>query len=51
MAAARAAKVPGIAVATGPCSAAELLTAGAAVVLNDLGEFPAALDRSLRLAW
>jgi phosphoglycolate phosphatase len=50
MAAARAAGVPGIGVATGPCSAAELTAAGAAVVLADLTGFPAALDRSVRLA-
>lgn len=50
MAAARAAAVPGIGVATGPCTADELLTAGAAVVLNDLTGFPAALSRSMRLA-
>ena len=50
MAAARAAGVPGIGVATGPCPARELLAAGAATVLEDLTGFPAALHRSMRLA-
>jgi phosphoglycolate phosphatase len=50
MAAARAARVPGFGVATGPCSTDELRAAGAAVVLTDLTGFPAALDRSVRLA-
>ncbi|MBQ1027785.1 HAD family hydrolase [Micromonospora sp. C95] len=50
MAAAGAAGVPGIAVATGPCSADELRAAGAAVVLADLTGFPAALDGMIRLA-
>ncbi|MEH0830578.1 MULTISPECIES: HAD family hydrolase [Micromonospora] len=50
MAAARAAGIPGVAVATGPCSAAELTEAGARVVLDDLVEFPAALDRIIGLA-
>jgi phosphoglycolate phosphatase len=50
MAAARAAGVPGIGVATGPCSAAELQAAGATVVLDDLSGFPAALSGSVRLA-
>ncbi|MFD0822112.1 HAD family hydrolase [Micromonospora zhanjiangensis] len=50
MAAARAAGVPGFGVITGPCSADELRAAGAAVVLTDLTGFPAALDRSVRLA-
>ncbi|GGK98547.1 HAD family hydrolase [Mangrovihabitans endophyticus] len=40
MAAARAAEVPGIAVATGPCSPAELRAAGAAHVLPDLRSLP-----------
>ena len=44
MVAAAAAGVPGIGVATGPCSADELRAAGAEVVLDDLTEFPAALD-------
>ncbi|MEV5631905.1 HAD family hydrolase [Micromonospora tulbaghiae] len=50
MAAARAAGIPGVAVATGPCSAAELTEAGARAVLDDLVEFPAALDRIIGLA-
>ncbi|MFG1776543.1 HAD family hydrolase [Micromonospora sp. NPDC049051] len=50
MAAAGAAGVPGIAVATGPCSADELRAAGAEVVLDDLSGFPAALDGMIRLA-
>ncbi|GIJ30703.1 hydrolase [Micromonospora qiuiae] len=50
MAAARAAGVPGIAVATGPCSADELRSAGAAELLADLTGFPAAIDRMIRLA-
>ncbi|MDO3683399.1 HAD family hydrolase [Micromonospora sp. C28ISP2-4] len=50
MAAARAAGIPGVAVATGPCSAAELAEAGARVVLDDLVEFPRALDRIIGLA-
>ncbi|MDG4795781.1 HAD family hydrolase [Micromonospora sp. WMMD1082] len=50
MVAAGAAGVPGIAVATGPCSADELRAAGAATVLADLTGFPAALDGMIRLA-
>ncbi|MEV2236670.1 HAD family hydrolase [Micromonospora sp. NPDC049891] len=50
MVAAGAAGVPGIAVATGPCTADELRAAGAAVVLADLTGFPAALDGMIRLA-
>jgi phosphoglycolate phosphatase len=50
MVAAGAAGVPGIAVATGPCSADELRAAGAATVLADLTGFPAALDDMIRLA-
>jgi phosphoglycolate phosphatase len=50
MVAAEAAGVPGIAVATGPCSADELRAAGAATVLADLTGFPAALDGMIRLA-
>ena len=50
MVAAEAAGVPGIAVATGPCSAAELRDAGATTVLADLTGFPAALDGMIRLA-
>jgi phosphoglycolate phosphatase len=41
--AARTAGVPGIGVATGPCSADELRAAGAAYVLPDLTGFPALL--------
>jgi phosphoglycolate phosphatase len=43
MIAARTASVPGIGVATGPCSAGELRAAGAAYVLADLTGFPALL--------
>jgi phosphoglycolate phosphatase len=43
MVAARTAGVPGIGVATGPCSADDLRTAGAAYVLPDLTGFPALL--------
>jgi phosphoglycolate phosphatase len=43
MVAAQTAGVPGIGVATGPCSAAELADAGAAHVLPDLTGFPALL--------
>jgi phosphoglycolate phosphatase len=43
MVAARTAGVPGIGVATGPCSAGELRAAGAAHVLPDLTGFPALL--------
>ncbi|MFI6130152.1 HAD family hydrolase [Micromonospora sp. NPDC051141] len=50
MAAAQAAGIPGVGVATGPCSVAELSAAGAEVVLDDLGEFPAAVDRIIGLA-
>ncbi|MGC4865373.1 HAD family hydrolase [Micromonospora sp. DT53] len=50
MAAAAAAGVPGIGVATGPCSSAELRAAGAEVVLDELTEFPAALDGMIQLA-
>ncbi len=50
MVAAQAAGVPGIAVATGPCSTEELRAAGAAVLLADLTGFPAALDDVIRLA-
>jgi phosphoglycolate phosphatase len=51
MVAARTAGVPGVGVTTGPCSAAELTTAGATVVLADLRGFPAAATPLLRLAW
>jgi len=51
MVAARRAGVPGVAVATGPCTAAELQAAGAALVLDDLTGFPAALERTIQLAW
>jgi len=43
MVAARTAGVPGIGVSTGPCSADELIAAGAAYVLPDLTGFPALL--------
>jgi phosphoglycolate phosphatase len=45
IAAARAAGVPGVGVPTGPCSAAELWSAGASVVLDGLTGLPAWLDR------
>ncbi|MEU4559282.1 HAD family hydrolase [Actinoplanes sp. NPDC023936] len=44
MVAARTAGVPGIGVATGPCSEAELAEAGATYVLPDLTHFPTLLD-------
>ncbi|GAB7040835.1 MULTISPECIES: HAD family hydrolase [Catenuloplanes] len=47
MVAARTAGVPGVGVATGPCSAAELRDAGATAVLTDLAEFPGWLDDHL----
>ncbi|MET7861840.1 HAD family hydrolase [Micromonospora taraxaci] len=50
MVAAAAAGVPGIGVATGPCSPDELRSAGAEVVLDRLTEFPAALDGMIQLA-
>ncbi|MEV7329504.1 HAD family hydrolase [Micromonospora sp. NPDC093244] len=50
MVAAGAAGVPGIAVATGPCSPDELRAAGAKVVLDDLYGFPGALDGMIQLA-
>jgi phosphoglycolate phosphatase len=45
MVAARTAGIPGIGVATGPCSADELKKAGAAHVLSDLTTFPALLRK------
>ncbi|MET7804117.1 HAD family hydrolase [Micromonospora chersina] len=51
MAAAQAAGIPGVGVATGPCTRDELSAAGAHVVLDDLTGFPAALDRIIGLAW
>ncbi|MEU0155279.1 HAD family hydrolase [Micromonospora fulviviridis] len=50
MAAAQAAGIPGVGVATGPCTRDELSAAGAHVVLDDLAGFPAALDRTIGLA-
>ncbi|MFC0004994.1 HAD family hydrolase [Micromonospora siamensis] len=50
MVAARAAGIPGVAVATGPCPAGDLRDAGAYAVLDDLTGFPGALDRIIRLA-
>jgi len=47
MVAARVAGAVGVGVLTGPCDAAELTAAGAAVVLPDLGTFPAWLDSYL----
>jgi phosphoglycolate phosphatase len=44
MAAAKAAGVPGVGVPSGPCSATELLAAGAATVLDSLSGLPAWLD-------
>ncbi|WBB96493.1 HAD hydrolase-like protein [Solwaraspora sp. WMMA2080] len=51
MVAARTAGIPGLGVASGPCSAAELQSTGAAAVIDDLTGFPAAADALLRLAW
>jgi phosphoglycolate phosphatase len=45
MIAAQTAGVPGIGVATGPCSMDDLREAGATYVLEDLTSFPALLDR------
>ncbi|NES26366.1 HAD hydrolase-like protein [Micromonospora terminaliae] len=50
MAAAQAAGIPGVGVATGPCTRDDLSAAGARVVLDDLTGFPAALDRIIGLA-
>ncbi|SCF38892.1 phosphoglycolate phosphatase [Micromonospora viridifaciens] len=50
MTAAKTAGIPGVGVATGPCTQDELRTAGAHTVLADLTGFPAALDRIIRLA-
>jgi phosphoglycolate phosphatase len=50
MIAAKAAGIPGVGVTTGPCAADDLRDAGARLVLADLTEFPAALDRIIRLA-
>ncbi|SCE80070.1 HAD family hydrolase [Micromonospora mirobrigensis] len=50
MVAARAAGIPGVAVATGPCPAGDLRHAGAYAVLDDLTGFPGALDRIIGLA-
>jgi len=50
MIAARTAGIPGVGVTSGPCSADDLRAHGAAVVLEDLGGFPAALPGLLRLA-
>ncbi|MEU4565678.1 HAD family hydrolase [Micromonospora sp. NPDC023956] len=50
MVAARTARIPGIGVATGPCTAAELRAAGADLVLDDLTGFPAAMRQWIRLA-
>ena len=51
MVAARTAGVPGIGVATGPCSADELRAAGASYVLPDLTVFPALLDEIAVGSW
>jgi phosphoglycolate phosphatase len=45
MAAARAAGIPGIGVAAGPCNATDLTGAGATYVLDDLTGFPALLGQ------
>jgi phosphoglycolate phosphatase len=45
MVAARTAGVPGIAVATGPCSSEDLRAAGAAYVLEDLTAFPVLFEK------
>ncbi|MFC0526706.1 HAD family hydrolase [Phytohabitans kaempferiae] len=50
MVAARTAAIPGLGVATGPCSAEELWAAGASEVLDDLNGFRGALTGLLRLA-
>ncbi|MEH0938319.1 HAD family hydrolase [Micromonospora psammae] len=50
MVAAAAAGIPGLGVATGPCTPDELRAAGAHLVLDDLCGFPAALDRIIGLA-
>jgi phosphoglycolate phosphatase len=50
MVAARTAAIPGLGVATGPCSAEELWAAGASEVLGDLNGFRGALTGLLRLA-
>ncbi|MGY0006554.1 HAD family hydrolase [Micromonospora sp. I033] len=50
MAAAKAAGIPGVGVATGPCPREDLSAAGAHLVLDDLTGFPAALDRIIGLA-
>jgi phosphoglycolate phosphatase len=47
MAAARAAGVPGVGVATGPCSRDELIQAGASAALTDLTRFPDWLDTAV----
>src|SRR5438874_238326 len=47
MASALAAGIPGVGVATGPCSAAELTAAGASTVLPDLTGFPGWLAEHL----
>lgn len=50
MVAADAAGIPGVGVATGPCSRDDLAAAGAHLVLEDLTGFPGALDPIIRLA-
>ena len=50
MVAAQAAGIPGLGVATGPCTTDELRAAGAELVLGDLTGFSAALDRIIGLA-
>jgi phosphoglycolate phosphatase len=50
MVAARTAAIPGLGVATGPCSSEELWAAGASAVLGDLNGFRGALTGLLRLA-
>lgn len=50
MIAARTAGIPGVGVPTGPCSAEELTTHGARLVLPDLDGFSGALPGLLRLA-
>ncbi|MFU8870954.1 HAD family hydrolase [Micromonospora sp. SL4-19] len=50
MTAAKTAGIPGVGVATGPCTQEELRAAGAHTVLDDLTRFPAALDQIIRLA-
>ena len=51
MTSARAAGVTAIGVTTGPCGEAELIAAGADVILTDLREFPGWFERSKLFGW